>query len=49
MSWWVVDWLVDSPIERALDEIVPAWIAADWPLTPQRGVVTRPIGSVIRR
>jgi hypothetical protein len=32
VSWWVVDWLVDSPIERALDEIIPAWIAADWPL-----------------
>jgi len=45
VSWWVVDWLVASPIERALDEIVPAWIATDWPLTPQRGVVTRLIGS----
>jgi hypothetical protein len=32
VSWWVVDWLVDSPIERALDEVIPAWIAADWPL-----------------
>jgi RimJ/RimL family protein N-acetyltransferase len=31
VSWWVVDWLVDSPIERALDEIIPAWIAAHWP------------------
>ena len=32
VSWWVVDWLVDSPIERALDGLIPAWIAADWPL-----------------
>ena len=31
VSWWVVDWLVGSPIERALDELVPAWLAADWP------------------
>lgn len=45
VSWWVVDWLIGSPIERALDEIVPAWIATDWPLTAWRGVVTRPIGS----
>ena len=45
VSWWVVDWLVDSPIERALDEMVPAWIATDWALTPQRRVVTRSGGS----
>jgi hypothetical protein len=32
ISWWVVDWLVDGPIERALDSFVPAWITADWPL-----------------
>jgi RimJ/RimL family protein N-acetyltransferase len=44
VSWWVVDWLVDSPIERALDHFVPAWIAADWPLSPCRGPVRRPSG-----
>jgi hypothetical protein len=31
VSWWVIDWLVDSPIERALKTLIPAWIAADWP------------------
>ena len=45
VSWWVVDWLVGSSIERALDEIVPCWMAADWPLAVQRGVVTRSMGS----
>jgi RimJ/RimL family protein N-acetyltransferase len=44
VSWWVVDWLVDSPIEWALDETVPAWIAAEWPLFPCRGPVSRPTG-----
>jgi RimJ/RimL family protein N-acetyltransferase len=33
ISWWVVDWLVGGPIEAALDELVPRWIAADWPIT----------------
>lgn len=33
ISWWVVDWLTGGPIEAALDEFVPRWIAADWPLT----------------
>jgi hypothetical protein len=47
VSWWVVDWLVGSPIERALDEVVPCWMAADWPLSVQRGVVTRPMGSPV--
>jgi len=45
LSWWVVDWLVDSPIERSVEEIVPAWIAADWPLTVQQAVVRRTLGS----
>jgi hypothetical protein len=45
VSWWVVDWLVDSPIERALDGLVPNWIAADWPVTPQRGPIRRQNGS----
>jgi hypothetical protein len=44
VSWWVVDWLVDSPVERVLDEALPTWIAADWPLTPGRGPVKRPSG-----
>ncbi|MEV0800274.1 GNAT family N-acetyltransferase [Kribbella sp. NPDC050281] len=32
ISWWVVDWLVGGPIEAALDELVPRWIATDWPI-----------------
>lgn len=38
ISWWVVDPLVGSPLEAALDAFVPAWIAADWPLTAPRYV-----------
>ncbi len=33
ISWWVVDWLVGGPIEQALDELVPTWIANDWPFS----------------
>jgi hypothetical protein len=40
VSWWVVDWLVDSPVERALDQFVPAWIATDWPRLSVPGVIT---------
>jgi RimJ/RimL family protein N-acetyltransferase len=32
ISWWVRDEYVGSPVEAALDELVPRWIAADWPL-----------------
>ena len=32
ISWWVVDWLVASPVEAALDELVPRWVAEHWPL-----------------
>jgi hypothetical protein len=38
ISWWVVDELVGSPLEAALDALVPAWIAADWPLERPRYV-----------
>jgi hypothetical protein len=31
VSWWVVDDLVGTPAEVALDEAVPAWLAARWP------------------
>ena len=37
-SWWVVDSLVGGPVEAALDEHVPRWIAEDWPLTAPRYV-----------
>ena len=36
LSWWVVDRLVGSDTERALDELVPRWVAQDWPLTAPR-------------
>jgi len=36
ISWWVVDELVGSDVERALDKLVPRWIAADWPLEQPR-------------
>ena len=38
ISWWVVDSLVGGPVEAALDELVPRWIAEDWPLTAPRYV-----------
>jgi hypothetical protein len=38
ISWWVVDWLVDGPVERALDAFVPAWVGADWPFAHPRVV-----------
>jgi RimJ/RimL family protein N-acetyltransferase len=31
-SWWVVDRLVGSDVERALATELPAWFARDWPL-----------------
>jgi hypothetical protein len=38
VSWWVVDALVGSDVERALDAFVPAWIAEHWPLRCPRYV-----------
>ena len=36
ISWWVVDELVGTPTERALDDAVPAWLAAAWPFEQPR-------------
>lgn len=36
VSWWVVDDLVDSDVERALDALVPQWITASWPFRAPR-------------
>lgn len=36
VAWWVVDELVGSDAERAIDELVPQWIAADWPFQQPR-------------
>ncbi len=38
ISWWVVDGLVGGEVERALDELVPRWIATEWPLQEPRYV-----------
>lgn len=38
ISWWVVDRLVGTDLERELDELVPRWIAEDWPLARPRYV-----------
>lgn len=36
LSWWVVDRMVNTPTEQALDELIPQWIACDWPFTRPR-------------
>jgi hypothetical protein len=38
ISWWVVDSYVGTPVEAALDVMVPRWIAEDWPLERPRYV-----------
>ncbi|WP_134774245.1 GNAT family N-acetyltransferase [Ornithinimicrobium flavum] len=32
VSWWVVDDLVGTPVEKALDSLLPVWLEQDWPL-----------------
>ena len=36
IAWWVVDGQVGTDLERALDALVPQWIAAAWPFTQPR-------------
>lgn len=36
IAWWVVDDLLGSDVERALDALVPRWIASDWPFRRPR-------------
>ncbi len=38
ISWWVVDECVGTELERALDDLVPRWIADEWPLSHPRYV-----------
>jgi RimJ/RimL family protein N-acetyltransferase len=38
IMWWVVDDLVGTDVEAALDAFVPAWIAEAWPLDRPRYV-----------
>lgn len=36
VSWWVVDDRVGSPLESELDDVVPRWLATDWPFRSPR-------------
>lgn len=36
LSWWVRDDYVGTPLEAALNALVPAWIAAAWPFRSPR-------------
>ncbi|TFV50430.1 GNAT family N-acetyltransferase [Blastococcus sp. TF02A-35] len=36
VSWWVVDRLVGTAVEAALDDLVPRWLAERWPLRRPR-------------
>jgi hypothetical protein len=38
ISWWVVDGRAGTELERALDVLVPRWIAAAWPFAAPRHV-----------
>jgi RimJ/RimL family protein N-acetyltransferase len=41
VSWWVVDALVGTGVERALDEFVPRWLAEEWALPAPPRLVGR--------
>lgn len=36
VSWWVIDELVGSALEAAVDDVVPRWLQRDWPFTNVR-------------
>ena len=38
ISWWVTDAVASTGLERAVDALVPRWIAAAWPFTRPRYV-----------
>jgi predicted kinase/RimJ/RimL family protein N-acetyltransferase len=38
ISWWVADAFVGTDVAAALDELVPRWIAEDWPFDHPRYV-----------
>ncbi len=38
ISWWVADAQAGTGLERAVDALVPQWIAAAWPFTQPRYV-----------
>ena len=36
VAWWVVDEMVGSPLERALEDAMPRWIGEEWSLARPR-------------
>jgi hypothetical protein len=38
ISWWVGDAFVGTEVEAALDDLVPRWVAEEWPLERPRYV-----------
>ncbi len=38
ISWWTVNEHADGPAGQALDDFVPAWIAAEWPFVAPRAI-----------
>ncbi|MGA8044863.1 MAG: GNAT family N-acetyltransferase [Dermatophilaceae bacterium] len=38
VSWWVVDLLVDGPVEAAMTAFVPLWLERDWPFARVRHI-----------
>jgi hypothetical protein len=46
VSWWVVDWLVDSPVERVLEAHLPVWVAEHWPSAAQPAWDRNCVGDV---
>jgi RimJ/RimL family protein N-acetyltransferase len=38
ISWWVADAFVGTPVEAALDELVPRWVVESWPFQRPRYV-----------
>ncbi len=41
VSWWVVDEIVGSDVQRAFDEFVPRWLEQEWPLPARARLVGR--------
>ncbi len=41
VSWWVVPECVGTDLARAIDELVPAWVAAAWPFSAPSLALTR--------
>jgi RimJ/RimL family protein N-acetyltransferase len=40
ISWWVVDRYAGTDLEKALDSLVPRWIADSWPFTAPHYLMT---------